>query len=164
MTDKLFRFQEFEIWKKAISIGGKLLDIAGDEEAWSGEQGARSKMAGKLFRFQDLEIWKKAIEIGNKLLDIADDLEKRRLYRFAEQTRGASLSISNNIAEGSGSSSNKEFANFLNMAKRSAFENANMVIVFEKRGLITSKAKDELLKDLEEECKMISGFIRSLKK
>ena len=43
-------------------------------------------------------------------------------------------------------------------------ENANMVIVFEKRGLITSKAKDELLKDLEKECKMISGFIRSLKR
>ncbi len=123
-----------------------------------------SKTKGKLFRFQDLEIWEKAIEIGNKLLDIADDMEKRRLYRFAEQTRGVSLSISNNIAEGSGSSSNKEFANFLNIAKRSAFENANMVIVFEKRGLITSKAKDELLKDLEEECKMISGFIRSLKK
>ena len=128
------------------------------------EHGAWSKMAGKLFRFQDFEIWKKAISIGGKLLDIADVLENRRLYRFAEQVRGASLSISNNIAEGSGSSSNKEFANFLNIAKRSAFENANMVIVFEKRGLITSKAKDELLKDLEEECKMISGFIRSLKR
>jgi four helix bundle protein len=57
----------------------------------------------KLFRFQDLEIWKKAIEIGDKLLNIADDLEKRKLYRFAEQVRGAGLSISNNIAEGSGS-------------------------------------------------------------
>ena len=38
-----------------------------------------------------------------------------------------------------------------------------MVIVFEKRGLITSESKDELLKDLEEECKMISGFIRTIK-
>jgi four helix bundle protein len=93
-------------------------------------------MTDKLFRFQEFEIWKKAISIGGKLLNIADDLENRRLYRFAEQVRGASLSISNNIAEGSGSSSNKEFANFLNIAKRSAFENANMVIVFEKRGLI----------------------------
>jgi len=117
----------------------------------------------KMFRFQNLEIWKKAIDIGNKLLDIADELEKKKLFRFAEQIRGASLSISNNISEGSGSSSKKEFANFLNIAKRSAFENANMAIVFEKRDLITSKAKDELLKDLEEECKMISGFIRTLK-
>jgi four helix bundle protein len=121
------------------------------------------KKSDKMFRFQNLEIWKKAIEIGNKLLDIADDLEKRKLFRFAEQVRGASLSISNNIAEGSGSSSKKEFANFLNFAKRSAFENANMAIVFEKRGLITSESKDELLNDLEEECKMISGFIRTLK-
>jgi len=49
-----------------------------------------------MFRFQNLKIWKKAIEIGDKLLDIADDLEKKKLYRFAEQIRGASLSISNN--------------------------------------------------------------------
>lgn len=50
----------------------------------------------KLFRFQDLEIWKKAIEIGDKLFDIADDFEKRKLYRFAEQVKGAGLSMSNN--------------------------------------------------------------------
>ncbi|MFC1495465.1 four helix bundle protein [Thermodesulfobacteriota bacterium] len=118
----------------------------------------------KLFRFQDLEIWKKAIEIGDKLFDIADNLENRKLYRFAEQMRGAGLSISNNIAEGSGSYSDKEFAQFLNIARRSTFEDANMVIVFEQRGLIDSGIRDELLKDLEEECKMITGFIKHLKK
>ena len=117
-----------------------------------------------LFRFQDLEIWKKAIEIGDKLLDIADELESRKLYRFAEQVRGAGLSMSNNIAEGAGSFSDKEFAHFLNIARRSTFENANMAIVFERRGLIDNITKGELLHDLEEECKMITGFIRSLKK
>ena len=115
------------------------------------------------FRFQKLEIWKKAIEIGHKLLDVADILEKRKLYRFAEQIRGASLSISNNIAEGSGSSSKKDFAHFLNIARRSAFENANMAIVFERRRLIDKKVRDELLQDLEAECRMITGFIRNLK-
>ena len=54
------------------------------------------KISEGMFRFQNLKIWKKAIEIGDKLLDIADDLEKKKLYRFAEQIRGASLSISNN--------------------------------------------------------------------
>ena len=44
--------------------------------------------AAGTFRFQKLEIWKKAIEIGHKLLDVADILEKRKLYRFAEQVRG----------------------------------------------------------------------------
>ena len=119
--------------------------------------------AAGTFRFQKLEIWKKAIEIGHKLLDLADILEKRKLYRFAEQVRGASLSISNNIAEGSGSSSKKDFANFLNIARRSAFENANMAIVFEGRRLIDKKVCDELLQDLEAECRMITGFIRNLK-
>ena len=115
------------------------------------------------FRFQNLEIWKKGVEIGQKLLDLADILEKRKLYRFAEQLRGASLSISNNIAEGSGSSSNKEFAYFLNIARRSAFENANMVIVFNRRGLIEKDSQDELLRELEEECRMITSFIRTLR-
>ena len=118
----------------------------------------------KLFRFQDLEIWKKAIEIGDKLFNIADDLEERKLYRFAEQVRGAGLSISNNISEGSGSYSKKEFTQFLNIARRSTFENANMIIVFERRGLINSKTKIDLLDELEQECRMISGFIKSLKK
>lgn len=118
---------------------------------------------GSMFRFQDLEIWKKAIEIGNKLFDIADDLESKKLFRFAEQVRAAGLSMSNNISEGSGSFSDREFARFLNIARRSTFENANMVIVFEKRDLIGTDKRDELLQDLEEECKMISGFIRTLK-
>ena len=60
----------------------------------------------------DFPIWEKAIEIGDKLFDIADKLERKRLYRFAEQVRAAGLSISNNISEGSGSFSKKEFAIF----------------------------------------------------
>jgi four helix bundle protein len=48
------------------------------------------------FRFQDLEVWQLAIEIADDLFDIADDLEKRKLYRFADQLRGAGMSISNN--------------------------------------------------------------------
>jgi four helix bundle protein len=71
------------------------------------------------FRFQNLEIWKRSIEIADKLLDIADEMDARKLYRLSDQLRGAGLSISNNIAEGSGSASKKEFAQFLNFAKRS---------------------------------------------
>ena len=59
------------------------------------DEGKR-EMKEKLFRFQDFEIWKKAIKIGRLLFDIANDLEKKRLYRFADQLRGAGLSMSNN--------------------------------------------------------------------
>lgn len=69
------------------------------------------------FRFQDLEIWQMAIEIADKLFDIADELDKKRLYRFSEQLRGAGMSMSNNIAEGSGSNSDRELCQFLNIAR-----------------------------------------------
>jgi four helix bundle protein len=52
----------------------------------------------KQFRFQDFEIWTRGADIGSKLFRLADELEKRRLFRFAEQLRGAALSITNNIA------------------------------------------------------------------
>lgn len=70
-----------------------------------------------------------SIEITDVLFDIADQLEDKRMYRFAEQLRGAGLSISNNIAEGSGSDSNKLFNYYLRIARNSTFENANIVIV-----------------------------------
>ena len=124
-------------------------------------QALRSKL-GLMFRFENLDIWKKSIEIAKELFDIADDLEKRKLYKFAEQLRSAALSASNNIAEGSGSNSKKEFIQFLNFAKRSCFENANMMILFEKRGYVKTNLKQNILLEIEDLCRMISGFIKTL--
>jgi len=116
------------------------------------------------FRFQDLDIWKEAIDIGNLLFDIADKLEEKKLFRFAEQLRGAGMSISNNIAEGSGSSSKKEFHQFLNIARRSTFENANILIVLNKRQVITYDMLEMLLDKLDHLCRKITNFQRSLSK
>jgi len=115
------------------------------------------------FRFQDLEIWQMAIDIADELFDISEDLDKKRLYRFAEQLRGAGMSMSNNIAEGSGSYSEKDFANFLNIAKRSTFENANIIILLKRRNLITSEKENELLEKLDKLSRKIANFRKSLK-
>jgi four helix bundle protein len=85
------------------------------------------------FRFEDLEIWQ------------------------------ISISTPNNIAEGSGSDSKKDFANFLNMAKRSIFENANMVIILQHRKLITPEIERELLEELDKLSRKITSFKNSLK-
>lgn len=114
------------------------------------------------FRFQDMEIWQLAVHIGNALLDIADNLERRKLFRFADQMRGAALSVSNNIAEGSGSASDKEFAQFLNIAKRSCFEDANMLIVYAQRELITMDTMHKLLENLDELSRKITNFRKKL--
>jgi len=115
------------------------------------------------FRFQDLKIWQLAIQIANELFDIADELEKKRLYRFADQLRGAGMSMSNNIAEGSGSSSKKEFIQFLNIARRSTFENANILILLRMRDLINEKSLQNLLDDLDRLCRQITNFQKTLK-
>ena len=115
------------------------------------------------FRFQDLKIWQSAIEIASDLFDIADDLEQRKLYRWAEQLRASGMSMSNNIAEGSGSSSKKDFSNFLNIARRSTFENANALILFEMRNLISLDERDDLLTRLDILCRQITNFRKSLR-
>ncbi len=115
------------------------------------------------FRFQDLEIWQMAIELGDKLFDIADKLEQRHLYRFAEQVRSAGMSMSNNIAEGSGGPSAKEFARFLDIARRSTFENANIVIILSRRKLLDEKTESALLEAFEHLSRRITNFKRTLK-
>lgn len=114
------------------------------------------------FRFQDLDIWKESIEIGMILFEIADKLEEKKLFRFAEQLRSAGMSMSNNIAEGSGSRSNSEFRNFLNIAKRSTFENANILIILNKRDLVDGVTLCSTLERLDNLCRRITSFQRSL--
>lgn len=114
------------------------------------------------FRFQDLEIWKDAILITDKLFDIATMLEQKKYFRFAEQLRGSALSMTNNIAEGSGSNSKKDFSHFLNISKRSAFENANMLIIFQRRNLINESNLEPLLNSLDHLCRKTTNFQRSL--
>lgn len=116
------------------------------------------------FRFQDLEIWQMAIETADELFDIADDLELKRLYRFAEQLRASGMSMSNNIAEGSGSSSDKEFSRYLDIAKKSTFENANITIILHRRKLIEIEKRDELLEKLDHLCRKIMNFNKTLNK
>jgi four helix bundle protein len=116
------------------------------------------------FRFEDLEIWQRAAAMTHRLSDIADRLAERHLYRFAEQLRAAGLSTPNNIAEGSGSTSTREFVQFLNIARRSTFENASMLVIFSQRGLVTSEDLDSLLPELDELCRMITAFARAVER
>jgi four helix bundle protein len=114
------------------------------------------------WRFEDLEIWNKAADLAVKFHRIAERLDRRRLYRYAEQLRAAGLSISNNIAEGSGSIHKQEFIQYLNITGRSLFEDASMLLVFERLGLLRSTEVDELLWDCDEESRKITSFSRKL--
>ena len=113
------------------------------------------------WRFEDFEIWNKAADLAVKFHRIAERLDRRRLYRYAEQLRAAGLSLSN-IAEGSGSTHKQEFIQFLNITRRSLFEDASMLLIFERLGLIESAEIDELLWDCDEASRKITNFSRAL--
>ena len=114
------------------------------------------------WRFEDLEIWQMASDLAVKFHKVAEDLDQRRLYRYAEQLRAAGLSLSNNIAEGSGSTHKQEFIQFLNIARRSLFENASMLLVFEKMALVEAPKIDDLLADCDTLSRKITNFSRAL--
>ena len=126
------------------------------------KDGSRARPRRPHWRFEDLEIWNKAVDLAVKFHRIAERLDSRRLYRYAEQLRAAGLSISNNIAEGSGSVHKQEFIQFLNITRRSLFEDASMLLVFERLGLLETTEVDELLLDCDEESRKITNFSRKL--
>ena len=114
------------------------------------------------FRFEDLEIWQLARQLAVKLHQFANELDKRRLYRYAEQLRGAGLSLTNNIAEGSGSTYTQEFRQFLNISRRSVFEDALMLMVFESLGLFSAAEIEEPLIDYDLLSRKITNFSKTL--
>ena len=114
------------------------------------------------FRFEDLEIWQLAVQMAVKFHRVADRLNENRFHRYAEQLRGAGLSLSNNIAEGAGSNHVGEFRQFLNVSRRSLFEDASMVLVFEKLCLLEDAEVTELLTDCDHLSRKITNFSRSL--
>jgi len=115
------------------------------------------------FRFEDLEIWQEAIRISAILFRIADELEEKRLWRFADQTRGVGMSIPNNISESSGTTMVGEQRQLLRVSKRECFEAANILIILHMENHISMAKKEELLDRLHVLCKRINNYSLSLK-
>ena len=115
-----------------------------------------------VFRFEDFEIWKDFIQITKSLLLISDDIEDKKLYRFAEQLRAAAMSITNNIAEGAGSFSDKEFSQFLNISRRSIFECVNILIILKETNLISNEVLEIQKDKLDHLSRKITLFRKSL--
>ena len=96
-----------------------------------------------------------------ELFALAEKIESLKHFRWAEQLRSSVLSITNNIAEGSGSYSKPEFAQFLNYSRHSVFETANMLILLEKEFDMEAPVENYLT-ELDEISRMITAFRKAL--
>ena len=105
--------------------------------------------------FESLNVWKEAKAIT---LDIYEIFKDCRDYGFKDQIQRASVSIMNNIAEGSESGSDAKFINFLNIAKGSCGEVRSMLYLCSALGFCTPETETTL----QARCKKISGGITRL--
>lgn len=74
------------------------------------------------FRFENLEIWKFSIVFTSKIYQITRNFPSQELFSLVDQLRRAASSIAANIAEGSGSSTTKDFVRYLDIAIKSCYE------------------------------------------
>jgi len=115
------------------------------------------------FGFKKLKVWQKALEFAKKIILITEALDtKRKHYRLIEQLESSSCSIAQNIAEGKGRYSNKEYIHFLYISRGSLYETITLLNVFCHNNWINKTQLDELENDGIEIARMIKGLINSL--
>ena len=98
----------------------------------------------KIRRFEDLETFQRARELCKKIYSITETEPFRHDLRFVQQIRAAAGSVMDNIAEGYERNGNKEFVNFLYIAKGSCGEVRSQLIRANDVGFIDDTTFNQL--------------------
>lgn len=113
--------------------------------------------------FEDLAIFQKARELSKKIYQVTKEGEFKHDYRFVSQIRASSGSIMDNIAEGFERGGNKEFVNFLYIAKGSCGEVRSQLIRANDVGFLTLEKYQELYTECRKLSAGIMNFIKEIK-
>ena len=114
----------------------------------------------KVERFEDLTIFKKARELCKKVYSVTEKSPFCNDLRFVQQMHASAGSIMDNIAEGFERSGNKDFVNFLIIAKGSCGEVRSQII----RASDVNFISNEMAKEMYDDCLSLSSQIMSLVK
>ena len=111
-------------------------------------------------RFEDIIVWQKA---QNFSVEIYSMFKNNKDFSFNDQIKRASVSISNNIAEGFDRSSNPDFIRFLYYALSSNSEVRSMLYLAVRLNFISEERSKQLISNSNEIARMIFGLIKSMK-
>ena len=117
----------------------------------------------KASKFEDLEIFQLARKLCKEVYEITKEGEFHKDTRFVQQIHASAGSVMDNIAEGYEREGNKEFVNFLYIAKGSCGEVRSQIIRASDAGFVDNDTATRLYNDCIELSKALSSFIKSIK-
>ena len=116
----------------------------------------------KIERFEDILSWQLAREATKQIYSISSAGEFNRDFTLKDQIRRSSISIMSNIAEGFEREGNKEFINFLSIAKGSCAEARSQLYIALDQNYINENDFDLTYNKLDETGRLIGGFMNYL--
>lgn len=115
-----------------------------------------------MFRFEKLDVWQKAIEFSDDVYRVTQRFPSDERFGLTSQVRRSAVSVSANIAEGSGRSTEKEFIRFIEIAYGSLMESVSHLTIAKRQQLISENDFDDLYNKAEQLSRMLSGLRASL--
>jgi len=116
----------------------------------------------KIESFEELDCWQSAKELTINIYRICDNEAFKHEFTAKDQLKRAALSCMNNIAEGFGRFSNKEFIRFLNFSTASLDEVHSMILLYSDLKYISAEQKRDTIELLKRTKFQVLGFIRYL--
>ncbi|MBL7843401.1 MAG: four helix bundle protein [Cyclobacteriaceae bacterium] len=118
----------------------------------------------KINTFEDLEVWKKARELSIAIFEITQNGSFSKDYSLKDPINKTTGSIMDNIAEGFDRGGNREFIQFLSIAKGSAAEVRSQLYRALDRNHINLSEFESLKEKTVDVGKQLSGFMTYLNK
>ena len=114
--------------------------------------------------FRDLEVWQRSVDLAVEVYKVSSRFPREHRYELTSQLRRSAVSISSNIAEGSGRATTRDLLSFLVTARSSKRETESQLYVCERLGLITSEQLQPLIALLTRIGQMLTNLRKSLER
>ena len=114
--------------------------------------------------FDEIEAWRKGRCLANEIFNIFSNIPASRDYSLKDQINRSIGSVMDNIAEGFERGGNREFIQFLSIAKGSAAETQSQLYRLLDRHYINQEDFDRLYKETLAITRLLGGIMSYLKK
>ena len=116
----------------------------------------------KIENFEDIESWKIAREVTRQIYRVSSTGDFSRDYPLRDQIRRSAISIMSNIAEGFERGGDKEFLQFLSVAKGSCGEARSQLFIALDQKYLTQVEFETIYRRLNETSRLLGGLMKYL--